>query len=65
MDSTPMAEAISKALALWALTVSVFCFRYELRTLIGYAVLAAVIATMGTPAVILRRRRLDSRTFMW
>lgn len=58
MDSTLIAKSIFKALVLLALTVLALYFIYELRVLIGYVLLAAVIALMGRPVVIFLRRRL-------
>lgn len=58
MKSTTIAKGILKALFVVCIILLLLYFLYEIRTIIAYLLIAAVVALVGRPIVLFLRRKL-------
>lgn len=58
MNSTNIAKGILKAILAVCLITLLLYFLYEIRTIIAYLIIAAVVALLGRPIVLFLRRKL-------
>ena len=58
MKATVIAKGLLKALAVVLLITLIFYFFYQIRTVVAYVLIAAVVALIGRPIVLFLRRKL-------